>query len=389
MQGRRGRVVQLGRDLLVMSRMIRDRQRRRRRGRGRRFAEARRRGPARRGRRAAEAAARAVTTASILSMGSYIPPDVVTNDDLARELDTSDEWIWSHLGIRERRIASEETTSEMAARAARAALDGLGGGVSLDGIILATQTPDKIVPATACILQHRLGLRGCFAVDVNAACTGFVYALHLGAALLRAGSARRLLVVGAERMSRLVNWNDRSTCVIFGDGAGAVVLGATRDGDGRLADVLDSVICSDGEGEEVIHVPGGGSSLPLTAENVEQGLQYVHMDGRQVFSFAVDAFAATVSALAGRSRLDVQSLSYVIPHQANLRIIERAMEKLGLPPERAVTHLERYGNTSAASIPIALDEGAQEGRFRPGQMLALVAFGTGLAWGGVLVRWMS
>jgi 3-oxoacyl-[acyl-carrier-protein] synthase-3 len=328
-------------------------------------------------------------TASILATGSYVPDTVLTNDDLARRVDTSDQWIWSHIGIHERRIASTETTSAMADRAARAALAALGDGAVVDGIIVATQTPDKIIPAAACMLQHRLGLRDCFAVDLNAACSGFLYGLHFAAGLLRSGSAERLLVVGAERMSRLVNWGDRRTCVIFGDGAGAVVLGSADGSDGRLAELRDCVVHSDGTGEEVIHVPAGGSSLPLTEENIGQGLQYVHMDGRRVFDFAVDAFVSTVNELTARSGLDIQSLSYVIPHQANLRIIEQAMRALGLPLERAVTHIDRYGNTSAASIPIALDENARAGRFRPGETVALVAFGTGLAWGGALIRWVS
>jgi 3-oxoacyl-[acyl-carrier-protein] synthase-3 len=329
-----------------------------------------------------------MAAASILATGSYLPSTAVTNQDLAARLDTSDEWIQSHIGIRERRIAVDEDTSEMALRAAEAALSRLPEGVALDGIIVATQTPDKIIPATACILQHRLGLSGCFAVDMNAACSGFLYGLHFAAGLLASGSAKRLLVIGAERMSRLVNWQDRRTCVIFGDGAGAVVLGACEGGEPRLADVEDSVVCSDGAGEEVIHVPAGGSRLPLSRDNVDDGLQYVHMDGRRVFSFAVDAFVSTVRQLAARAGLELEQLSYVLPHQANLRIIEEAMGVLGLPMERTLTHIDRYGNTSAASIAIALDENARARRFRPGEVLALVAFGTGLAWGGVLLRWV-
>ena len=325
----------------------------------------------------------------LLATGSYLPDTVLTNAALASRLDTSDEWIRAHLGIRERRIAVQETTSTMATAAARLALSSLPDPRALDGLILATQTPDKPIPATACIVQHRLGLQDCFALDVNAACSGFVYALHLALGLLRGGLARRLLVIGAERMSRLVNWQDRRTCVIFGDGAGAALLGTVAPGEPRLADLGVSLLGADGRGEEVIHVPAGGASLPLTRDNLDLGLQYVHMDGRRVFDFAVAAFVSTIRELARRSDLAVSDLSHLLPHQANQRIIEQAMEELGLPADRAVSHLDCYGNTSAASIPIALDESARAGRFHTGEHLALVAFGTGLAWGGALLTWSA
>jgi 3-oxoacyl-[acyl-carrier-protein] synthase-3 len=326
---------------------------------------------------------------SILSTGSYLPEFVVTNDDLARVVDTSDDWIWSHIGIRERRIARDEQTSDLADRAARRALGGTVATEDLDGIIVATQTPDKPVPATACILQHRLSAPNCFALDINAACSGFVYALHLAAGLIQSNMARRILVVGAERMSRLVDWRDRRTCVIFADGAGALVLGGTEDGEPRLADLLDTIVFNDGTGEEVIHVPLGGSSNPVTAETVDSNLRYVQMDGRRVFTFAQSAFVQTIRALSQRNGVPIDKLAHVIPHQANMRIIEAAMNDLALPMSRAVTHLERYGNTCAASIPIALDEEAIEGRFATGDLLALVTFGTGLAWGGALLRWRA
>jgi len=326
---------------------------------------------------------------SILSTGSYLPQSVVTNEDLARVLDTSDEWIWSHIGIRERRIAREEQTSDLAERAARRALAGTIGTQDLDGIIVATQTPDKPVPATACILQHKLSAPNCFAFDINAACSGFVYALHLATGLIRSSLARRILVVGAERMSRLVDWRDRRTCVIFSDGAGALVLGGTEEREPRLADLLDTIVFNDGTGEEVIHVPLGGSSNPITAETVDSNLRYVQMDGRRVFTFARNAFVETVRALSERNRVPVVELAHIIPHQANMRIIEAAMSDLALPITRAVTHLARYGNTCAASIPIALDEEAREGRFATGESIALVAFGTGLSWGGALLRWRA
>jgi 3-oxoacyl-[acyl-carrier-protein] synthase-3 len=328
-----------------------------------------------------------MATASILATGSYLPERVVTNDELATIVDTSDEWIRSHIGIGERRLSSGESTSEMALQAARRALAQVEGDPPLDGIIVATQTPDKIVPATACMVQHRLGLTGCFAVDVNAACTGFIHALHFAGGLLQSGAARRLLIIGAERMSRLVNWCDRSTCVIFADGAGAVVLGSTRDGERTLANVLDSVVHCDGTGEEVIHVPAGGSSLPLTHENLDQGLQYIHMDGHRVFGFAVNALASTVRELAERCGTSLSEVAHIIPHQANQRIIDEGMTALGMPAERAVTHIERYGNTCAASIPIALDENARDGHFHCDELIALVAFGTGLTWGGALLKW--
>jgi len=330
-----------------------------------------------------------MTAPSILGTGSYVPKGVVTNSDLARCLETSDEWIRSHIGIAERHVSRDETTSDMAVSAARLALSQIEDDLPFDGIIVATQTPDKIIPATACIVQHRLGLEGCFALDINAACTGFVYGTHFALGLLRAGLAKRLLLIGAERMSRLVDWEDRTTCVIFGDGAGAAVLGAAEQQDPKLAVLVDSLISCDGSGEEVIQIPAGGTNLPLTHENLDDGLQYVKMDGRRVFDFAVDAFVSTVRELADRAAIDVRNIHYIIPHQANLRIIDAAMQQLGMPKERAITHIDHYGNTSAASVPIALDECARAGRFESGQMIALVAFGTGLTWGGALVKWMD
>ncbi len=326
---------------------------------------------------------------SLLGTGCYVPPGAATNEDLAQRLDTSDAWIQSHLGICERRLAgAHETTSMMAAAAAQSAL-AQAEVEQIDGLIVATQTPDKIIPAAACLVQHRLGLRDCFAVDINAACSGFVFALHLAAALVRGGTHRRVLAIGADRLSRLVNWRDRTTCVIFGDGAGAALVANVPEGAPRRADIVDSLLLSDGEGEEVIEVPAGGSSRPLTHHNLDAGLQYVHMEGRRVFEFACSAFVSTLRTLTERVGLQATDLDYVIPHQANLRIIERAMEELGLPMARAITNLERYGNTSSASVPIALDEASRGGAFRPGQLLGLVAFGTGLAWGGALLRWQQ
>jgi 3-oxoacyl-[acyl-carrier-protein] synthase-3 len=327
----------------------------------------------------------------ITGLGAYAPPRVVANTELAAALDTTDEWIREHLGIRERRVADDtEPTSTMGERAARSAMQSAGVTPGdLDGLVVATQTPDKPIPATACIIHGSLGCGNAFAFDINAACPGFAYALYVVHALLSSGMANRVLAVGTERMSRLVDWGDRRTCVIFGDGAGAAVLeGSVTAPPTALAEVLDVAVHADGSRHMMISVEAGGSSRPITAENAGSPLQYVRMDGRAVFDFAVGALAESISEICARSGLSPRDLTYVLPHQANSRIIQQGMRLLGLPETRALSIIETHANTSAASLPMLLAAHAK-GTFSRGDMLGLSAFGTGLTWGSALIRWIA
>lgn len=319
---------------------------------------------------------------AILGTGSHAPAKVVTNDDLSRQVDTSDEWIFTRTGIRERRLASAgETTSGFAAAAARAALaDAALAPSDIDLLIVATCTPDQPMPSTACLVQTALGLGERVAcMDVNAACTGFVYALDVAWGLLASGRYQRALVIGAEKLSAYVDWKDRTTCVLFGDGAGAVVLGPAPAG--SSARLLDARLGAIPGTADLLQIPGGGSS-PLQAE----AAACIAMKGREVFKFAVRGMEDIARELLSRQGLSGSDLTWVVPHQANLRIIHALAEYLELPRERLVVNLDRYGNTSAASIPLALDEARKDGRVRPGDVLMLLAFGAGLTCGGVLVR---
>lgn len=318
-----------------------------------------------------------MTYSRIIGTGSYLPKKVVTNRDLEEMVDTSDQWIRTRTGIRERRIAADdELASDLAYRAALLALESANSPASeIDLIIVATTTPDMIFPSTACILQSKLGVSGCPAFDLQAVCSGFVYALATADLYIRAGHAKRALIVGTEVYSRILDWSDRGTCVLFGDGAGAVVLAASEE-----PGILAAKLHANGDYRDKLSVPGW-----VRAGKV-WGTPYVHMDGAVVFKFAVKVFeevAREVLAMAGKSVADVD---WFIPHQANIRITEATAKKLGLPPERVVTTVDHHGNTSAASIPLALDESVRAGKIKRGQMLLLEGVGGGFTWGGVLLR---
>ncbi|KJS15641.1 MAG: 3-oxoacyl-ACP synthase [Peptococcaceae bacterium BRH_c4b] len=323
--------------------------------------------------------------AGILGIGVYVPEKVLTNDDLEKMVDTNDEWIRSRSGIRERHIAApEEATSDLALQAARNALADAGlKPDDIDLIIVATNTPDTLFPATACLVQDKLGARKAGAFDLLAGCTGFIYALSVGTQFISAGACKHVLVVGAETLSRITNWEDRNTCVLFGDGAGAVVLGPAPAGRG----ILSSMLGSDGSGGPLLDLPAGGSRLPATSETVDKKLHFLHMNGREVFKFAVKAIEdGTLEALAAAG-LKKEDVNFLIPHQANIRIIEAATKRLGISLDNVQINVDRYGNTSTASVPLALYEAVREGRIKDGDNIVLVAFGAGLTWAAAVMRW--
>ncbi|MES1167461.1 MAG: beta-ketoacyl-ACP synthase III [Pseudomonadota bacterium] len=323
----------------------------------------------------------------ILGTGSHTPAGILTNAELSRRMDTSDEWIVTRTGIRERRIAGpEECTSDMAVRAARAALaDARLTTADIDLLIVATITPDLPMPATACIVQAKLGLASttaCF--DLNAACSGFIYGLDVACAMIASGRHRHALVIGVEKLSAIVDWNDRATCVLFGDGAGAVVVGGSAEpGIGLIGTRLGAL----GENVGLLRIPGGGSSAPATAASIAAGDHTIKMKGKEVFKLAVRAMEEAARDILEQHGLHADQIACVIPHQANLRIIESLAQYLELPLERFFINVDRYGNTSAASIPLALDEARRAGRIQPGDLTLLVAFGAGLTYGSALIRW--
>jgi len=315
---------------------------------------------------------------TIIGTGSYLPAKIVTNRDLERTIDTSDEWITTRTGIRQRHIAADgELASDMAFEASRQAIAAAGlAPEELGLIVVATTTPDMVFPSTACILQSKLGIRGSPAFDVQAVCSGFVYALAIADLYIRAGHCRYALIAGSEVYSRILDWSDRATCVLFGDGAGAVVL-AGSEAPGLLAVRLHA----DGSHRDLLAVPG-----QVCAGGV-RGRPFVTMEGNVVFKFAVKVMAEVVEEVLSEAGLNKERIDWLVPHQANIRIIEATAKKLGLPMERVVVALDRHANTSAASIPLALDEAVRDGRIRPGQHVLLEAVGGGFTWGACLVKW--
>jgi 3-oxoacyl-[acyl-carrier-protein] synthase-3 len=317
-----------------------------------------------------------------LAAGAYLPKNVVTNDQLSERLDTSDEWITKRTGIRQRHIAAEdECTSDLAVKAAEQALHSAGlRGADIDAIFLATATPDHTFPATATKVQHRLGMVGGFAMDVQAVCSGFVYALAAADNFIKAGQVKRALVIGAETFSRILDWNDRSTCVLFGDGAGALILEA-GEGQGTSKDrgVLATHLFSDGSHYEQLYVTGGPSATRSTG--------VVHMDGKEVFRHAVVNLAAAVDAAIASTGITAEEVDWLVPHQANQRIMDSMAHRLKLTPEKVVVTIDRHANTSAASIPLALAEAVHDGRIQRGQMVLMEAMGGGFTWGSALLRW--
>ena len=313
-----------------------------------------------------------------------MPPRILTNFDLEKMVDTSDEWIRTRTGIRERRIADPEVaTSDLSEAAARAALDSAGvAPADIDLLIVATVTPDTAFPSTASILQQRLNIPRATAFDLNVGCTGFVYGLAVAREMIATGAYQRALVIGSETLSRITDWSDRGTCVLFGDGAGAAVAAPVAEG-GILAYSLGN----DGTNADALKIRAGGSRIPTTPETVAEGLHYLTMNGPEVFKFAVRALADSSEEAVARAGLSMSDMDVIIPHQANMRIIEAAVRRLHVPFERFVCNLDRYGNTSAASIPIALDEVVREGRIKPGDHVLLTSFGAGLAWGTMVIQW--
>jgi 3-oxoacyl-[acyl-carrier-protein] synthase III len=324
--------------------------------------------------------------AGILGVGSYAPPQVITNDDLAQRVETSDEWIRSRTGIRARRIAAPEVaTSDLAFAAGECALQDAGLSASdLDLIVVATSTPDYpgSFPSTAAVVQERLGAKQAAAFDLGAVCAGFAYALHVCAQMVRAGAYRCILVIGAETFSRILNWDDRNTAVLFGDGAGAAVLGEVTAG-GYLGGILGA----DGSGGHLLQVAAGGSRQPLTPECLEARQNTIYQNGKEVYKFAVQIMGEAAAQAVEAVGLKTTDVDLFIPHQANIRIIQKAAERMGLPMEKVFVNLDRYGNTSAASIPIALDEAVKAGRVKAGNLIVLVGFGAGLTWGANVLRW--
>lgn len=321
----------------------------------------------------------------IRGMGSALPSRVVTNADFEKTLDTSDEWIRTRSGIRERRLAGEgENTLTLATQAARGAIDNAGmSPADIDMIIVATCTPAYQIPATACFLQHALGCRHVPAFDMAAACSGFVYALVTGTSLMQTGGYKNVLVVGAETMSAFTDFEDRTVCVLLGDAAGAAVIGPA---DNETSGMYDQSLGADGAGAKLIWVPAGGSAEPASVKTVNERLHYMKMKGRDVYKFAVTKMQETLVAAVERAGIKLDDIKLVVPHQSNLRIIESAAEKLGLRSEQVAVNIDRYGNTSAASIPLALEEAWRAGRIGRGDWVLLAGFGGGLTWGTALLR---
>lgn len=318
--------------------------------------------------------------ARITGTGSYLPEKVLTNKDMESMVDTTDQWIRERTGIAQRHVAAEgQTAVDLAEQAALKAIEAAGIVASdIDLIVFATSTPDKIFPSSACILQARLGAKGCPAFDIQAVCSGFVYALSTAEKFIRTGASRKVLVVGSEVFSKIVNWEDRGTCVLFGDGAGAVILEASEE-----TGILSARIHADGRYEELLHVPCGISS---NYEQVKAGNAFIEMKGNEVFKMAVNTLGRIVDETLAETGMDKAEIDWLVPHQANFRIISAAAKKLNLPMDQVVVTVDKHGNTSAASIPLALDVAVRDGRIQKNQVVMLEAFGGGFTWGSVLLR---
>lgn len=321
----------------------------------------------------------------ILGTGAYLPEKVLTNHDIAKIIDTTDEWITSRTGIKERRITDEHTaTSDLALEAAKRALEDAGvKAEDLDLIIVGTVTPDMLFPATACLLQAKLGAHKAAAFDLSVACSGFVYSLITASQFVASVTYQRVLVIGADTLSKILNWQDRSTCILFGDGAGAVVLGPAEEGTGLLSFELGS----QGDLDEKLLVRAGGSRLPLTVENIDKRMHFLEMAGPEVYKFAVKIMGEAAARVIDKAGLSLEDIDYFVPHQANNRIIEAAAKRLKLSKEKVFKNVDKYGNTSAASVPVALDEAVKGGKIKKGDNIVLVGFGAGLAWAAATIRW--
>jgi len=322
----------------------------------------------------------------ISALGTYVPPRLLTNQDLATMVDTTDEWIMSRVGIKERHIADKGVaSSDLAAEAARRALAqrGMDPG-DVDLIIVATVTPDMMFPATACLVQHKIGSPKAWGFDLSAGCSQFVYALQVGAQFVATGAHKRVMVIGADVMSSIIDYTDRATCVLFGDGAGAVILEPSEDDSVGILDFLHEV---DGSGGCSLYMPGGGSLHPSSHETVDKKMHYVHQDGQAVFKFAVRNMAEFCVETLKRNGLTADDIDLMIPHQANLRIITATAERLKLPPEKVVINIDRFGNTTGATVPLAMETAIEDGRLKKGSLVLLAAVGAGFTTGTTLLRW--
>jgi 3-oxoacyl-[acyl-carrier-protein] synthase-3 len=324
-------------------------------------------------------------TCSITGVGSYVPEKVLTNADLEKMVDTTDEWITTRTGIKERRIsAKEEFTSDMAAKAAQRAMKMAGvTAAQIDLIIVATITPDMPFPATACFVQQKIGAKRAAAFDLEAACSGFIYGLEIGQQFIMSRTYDTVLVIGAEKLSAITDWQDRNTCVLFGDGAGAAVLQNRENSHG----LLTAVMGADGSKANLLFMPGGGSRCPATKDSVDARQHFLHMSGKETFKNAVQAMCSAAQEVLRRCEVDIFRIKCVIPHQANRRIIDAVGERLGATPEQMFINVDRYGNTSAASVAIALDEAVTSGKIQRGDLILLVVFGAGLTWGAAVIEW--
>lgn len=323
--------------------------------------------------------------AGIIGIGSYVPEKVITNADLEKTIDTSDSWIVERTGIRERRVVAEgQATSDLATIAAERALADAGvSAEELDLIIVATVTPDMVFPSVACLVQNNLKAVNAAAFDLTAVCSGFMYALVTGTTFIQAGMYKKILIIGAEALSTITDWTDRNTAILFGDGAGAAVLAEVPEGFG----VLGVHLGAEGAGGDLLKMPAGGSRLPASADTIAQRLHYTRMDGNEVFKFAVKVMGEAVKQALEMANLTSDDITYLVPHQANIRIIQSAAKRVGMPMDKVVVNVDKYGNTSAASIPIALDEAVKTGKIKKGDTIAMVGFGGGLTWAASIVKW--
>ena len=324
-------------------------------------------------------------TCSITGVGSYVPEKILANADLEKMVDTSDEWITTRTGIKERRIAAkDEFTSDMAAKAAQRAMKMAGvTAAEIDLIIVATITPDMPFPATACFVQQKIGAKRAAAFDLEAACSGFIYGLEIGQQFIMSRTYDTVLVIGAEKLSAITDWKDRNTCVLFGDGAGAAVLQNRENSHG----LLTAVMGADGGKADLLFMPGGGSRCPASKDTVDARLHFLRMSGKETFKNAVQAMCSAAQEVLRRCEVDITRIKCVIPHQANRRIIDAVGERLGAAPEQMFINVHRYGNTSAASVAIALDEAVASGKIQRGDLILLVVFGAGLTWGAAVIEW--
>ena len=324
-------------------------------------------------------------TVSIIGTGSYVPEKILTNEDLSRIVDTSDEWITTRTGIKERRVAaSDEYTSDMASKAALSAIEQAGiSAQEIDLILVATATPDMMFPSTACLVQTKIGASKAACLDVAAACAGFLFAIEIAQQFITTHTYETVLVIGAEKLTSITNWTDRNTCVLFGDGAGAAILRHRGGAHG----VISTHMGSDGEFADILFMPGGGCRTPITAENADKHLQTIHMSGKDVYKQAVTAMLSASQTALAKAGLTIDDIACVIPHQANVRIIEAIADRLKIPLDRFFVNLDRYGNTSAAAVAIALDEANRSGRIKKGDYVLMVVFGGGLTWASTVVEW--